>query len=189
MPLRTWLRVFSVIYALAAIPAAAQSPPSVAPPVQSPVPPGPARPLARGLVARFNDANATHDGRLTLAQARASHLAWVVRHFAEVDAAGKGYVTLADLQAYRDSHRRTASTAPGQPPAAQAARQRFADRFAAANVTGDGRLTLAQARAGHMPAIARHFTEIDTAGRGYVTLADIRAYRQFAANRRAAPPP
>jgi hypothetical protein len=181
---RIWVRVLSVLCAMAAIPAAAQSPP--------PVPSAPERPLARGLVARFNDANATHDGRLTLAQARASHLAWVARHFAEVDAGGKGYVTLADLQAYRDSHRGTAAAATPQPPPARAARPRFVDRFAAANVTGDGHLTLAQARAGHMPAIARHFAEIDTAGRGYVTLADIRSYRQLAARARPqgdAPPP
>ena len=58
--------------------------------------------------------------------------------------------------------------------------QRFVDRFQAANTTGDGRLTLAQAQAGHLPMIVRNFDAIDTQHRGYVTLPDIQAYRQQA---------
>lgn len=69
-----------------------------------------------------------------------------------------------------------AQAQPGAQPRAQV--QRFIDRFHAANTTGDGRLTLAQAQAGHMPMIVRNFDTIDTQHRGYVTLQDIRAYRQ-----------
>jgi hypothetical protein len=65
---------------------------------------------------------------------------------------------------------------PGAQPHAQV--RRFIERFHAANTAGDGRLTLAQAQAGHMPMIARNFDAIDTQHRGYVTLQDIRAYRQ-----------
>lgn len=60
---------------------------------------------------------------------------------------------------------------------------RFAQRFAAANVTHDGRLTRDQAQA--LPQVARHFDAIDTAHKGYVTRADIRAWRVA---RRAARP-
>jgi len=67
---------------------------------------------------------------------------------------------------------------PGAQPHAQV--QRFIDRFHAANTTGDGRLTLAQAQVGHLPMVARKFDAIDTQHRGYVTLQDIRAYRQQA---------
>jgi hypothetical protein len=62
-----------------------------------------------------------------------------------------------------------------QPPAEVS---RFVERFQAANTTGDGRLTLAQAQAGSLSMIARHFDAIDTQHKGYVTLEDIRAYRQ-----------
>lgn len=59
---------------------------------------------------------------------------------------------------------------------------RFAQRFAAANVTHDGRLTRQQAEGG-MPMVARNFDSIDIAHKGYVTLPEIRA---FAQERRAA---
>jgi hypothetical protein len=66
---------------------------------------------------------------------------------------------------------------PGQwQPHAQV--QRFIARFHAANTTADGRLTLAQAQAGHMPMIVRNFDAIDAQHKGYVTLQDIQAYRQ-----------
>jgi len=55
-------------------------------------------------------------------------------------------------------------------------------RFAAANVTHDGRLTREQAAAG-MPMVARNFDSIDIEHKGYVTLPEIRA---FAQERRAA---
>lgn len=63
-------------------------------------------------------------------------------------------------------------------PRSSAQGQPFIERFRAANPTGDGRLTLAQAQAGHMPMVARHFDAIDAQHKGYVTLQDIRAYRQ-----------
>jgi hypothetical protein len=55
-------------------------------------------------------------------------------------------------------------------------------RFAAANVTNDGRLTHQQA-ADAMPLVAQNFDAIDRDGRGYVTLSEIQA---FMAQRRAA---
>ena len=57
----------------------------------------------------------------------------------------------------------------------------LAQRFAAANVTHDGRLTRDQAATG-MPAVARNFDTIDVEHKGFVTLPEIRA---FAAERRA----
>jgi hypothetical protein len=50
-------------------------------------------------------------------------------------------------------------------------------KFAAANTTHDGHLTLAQAQAAGMQPIVANFTAIDTAHRGYVTFNDIMAWR------------
>lgn len=75
----------------------------------------------------------------------------------------------------------TAATAPAETaPAPQAAapakpRMTAEERFKAANTTGDGHLTYAQAQA-KMPRVAHNFEAIDKDRKGYVTLADIRAY-------------
>jgi len=46
-------------------------------------------------------------------------------------------------------------------------------RFKAANTSGDGKLTLEQARAG-MPRVAKNFGSIDADHKGYVTLQQIK---------------
>ena len=63
-------------------------------------------------------------------------------------------------------------------PATRRGRHSLAQRFDAANTTHDGKLTLSQARAGHMNAVARDFSKIDTAKKGYVTMDDIHAYNR-----------
>ena len=68
-------------------------------------------------------------------------------------------------------------------------RTRAAADPAAIAITGDGRQhtfgelderssRLAQAQAGHMPMLERRFNQIDVQHKGYITLQDIRAYRQ-----------
>lgn len=59
-------------------------------------------------------------------------------------------------------------------PAASATHHRMSwqQRFAQANTTHDGHLTLDQAKAGYV-SVARHFDQIDTGKKGYVTLDDI----------------
>jgi hypothetical protein len=49
---------------------------------------------------KFNAANTTHDGHLTLAQAQAAGLRPVVDHFSEIDTAHRGYVTFNEVQAW-----------------------------------------------------------------------------------------
>jgi hypothetical protein len=53
------------------------------------------------MMERLRAANTTHDGRLTLEQARAANLTPIVRHFSEIDADHKGYLTIQDIRAYR----------------------------------------------------------------------------------------
>ena len=66
-----------------------------------------------------------------------------------------------------------ASATPGAAPAANT----LADRFAAADVNHDGKLTLEEAT-GKMPKVARNFDKIDKTKRGYVTLDELQAFAQ-----------
>ncbi len=50
---------------------------------------------------RFEAANATHDGRLTLDQAQAGNLRSIVKHFNEIDTRHVGYVTLNEVMAWK----------------------------------------------------------------------------------------
>ncbi|MEJ0015175.1 MAG: hypothetical protein WDN25_01170 [Acetobacteraceae bacterium] len=59
---------------------------------------------------RFEQANVTNDGHLTLEQAKTKYKA-VARHFAAIDKDNKGYVTLDDIRGY-DSKRRTLHQEP-----------------------------------------------------------------------------
>jgi hypothetical protein len=101
---RTILRAGMLACGLAAIPAAAQSLVS---------PPQPAQTIpAQRFLDRFNAANTTHDGRLTLEQAQAAQMPRLVRHFDEIDAQHKGYVTLQDIRAWRHQVRASRSGHP-----------------------------------------------------------------------------
>lgn len=65
----------------------------------------------RTMQERFDAANTTHDGHLTLEQARAGRMNAVVRDFAEIDTAKRGYVTLDDIRAHRRAVRQAKKTA------------------------------------------------------------------------------
>ncbi|HTQ70797.1 MAG TPA: hypothetical protein VMH92_04805 [Acidocella sp.] len=49
----------------------------------------------------FYTANTTHDGHLTLAQAKAADFKPVIDHFSDIDVKKHGYVTFYDIQAWR----------------------------------------------------------------------------------------
>ena len=53
------------------------------------------------MLMKFYAANTTHDGHLTLAQAKAADFKPVVAHFSQIDTAHHGYVTFYDIQAWR----------------------------------------------------------------------------------------
>jgi Ca2+-binding EF-hand superfamily protein len=53
--------------------------------------------------------------------------------------------------------------------------QRLMTRFHRADRNGDGQLTREEAQKG-MPLVYRHFSEIDTDNKGYVTLAQITSF-------------
>ena len=134
--------------ALLAAPALAQTttvPATPAPAAPAPVTTEPASPPAaaapttppvkhavthhrRTLQQRFDAANTTHDGHLTRDQAAAAKWSYVIRHFAAMDTAKKGYVTMAEISAYAKAQRAkyhhhkttTATPAPATAPATPA---------------------------------------------------------------------
>lgn len=70
-------------------------------------------------------------------------------------------------------------------PATKHTRMTWEQRFQEANKAHDGRLTLEEAKSSYK-TIARHFQEIDTSGKGFVTENDIRAWRAVAKEKRHA---
>ena len=64
----------------------------------------------------------------------------------------------------------------------------MAQRFAAANTSSDGKLTLDQAKAAHWGGLVKNFDAIDADHKGYVTIQDIRAWRQASHGHASAPP-
>jgi len=68
--------------------------------------------------------------------------------------------------------------APAAPPGQEAAmNQKWQSKFAAANTSHDGHLTLQQAEAANLRPIVAHFSAIDTSHRGYVTYNEVMAWR------------
>jgi hypothetical protein len=50
---------------------------------------------------KFYAANTTHDGHLTLAQAKAAGIEPIVNHFSDIDVKHRGYITFYDIEAWR----------------------------------------------------------------------------------------
>lgn len=53
------------------------------------------------MLVKFYSANTTHDGHLTLEQAKAAGLNPVADHFSDIDVKKHGYVTFYDIEAWR----------------------------------------------------------------------------------------
>jgi hypothetical protein len=52
------------------------------------------------MLDKFYNANTSHDGHLTLAQAKAANLRSVADHFDAIDTQHRGYVTFNDIEAW-----------------------------------------------------------------------------------------
>ena len=109
---------------LAAGPALAQPAPDQAPPPagQAAAAPAPAPGGGHRRANRFDEANTTHDGKLTLDQAQANRWRPIVKNFAAIDRDHKGYVTKQDLKEFRQERaaERKATQPPAAPPAPNA---------------------------------------------------------------------
>lgn len=85
-----------------AAPPAQSAPAATAPqaqatsPIETPAPTRHRRPLAEA----FAQANTTHDGHLTVDQAKAAKMYNIVKRFPEIDKDHKGYVTEDEIRSY-----------------------------------------------------------------------------------------
>jgi len=94
-------------YAQTTPPAAAPSQPSAQAPQTAAAPVSAATPAPHPRVSmdqRFTNANTTHDGHLTLDQAKAGYPT-VAKHFTQIDATKKGYITEDDIRAWEKAER------------------------------------------------------------------------------------
>jgi len=77
------------------------------------------------------------------------------------------------------------SAAPAAPSEAQDVRTKISERFTAADVDHNGKLTREEAAA-KMPRVARNFDQIDKTHKGFVTLDDVQTFaRERAAAKKA----
>lgn len=87
-------------------------------PVASPTPVTPAPARARRtrmtMQQRFDAANTTKDGKLTLDQAQAANMTRVATNFTAIDTGKKGYVTVEDIRAYNRAQRMARKAAAKQ---------------------------------------------------------------------------
>ncbi len=93
----------------------APSPGEMPPPGAEAPPPRPAHAHLTGK-ARFEAANLTHDGRLTIEQAQQAGWKGVARHFQDIDRDHKGYVTLQDIHEWHLAHKAAKRQAANPPP-------------------------------------------------------------------------
>lgn len=104
-------------------PSASPTGPAASPSVPAATPSTSSTPSARGpnrgrrggqtrqtLQQRFDTANTTHDGKLTLEQAKAGRMNRVANRFDAIDTGKKGYVTMADITAYNRAQRAARTT-------------------------------------------------------------------------------
>jgi len=104
----------ALVFGLLGLPVHAQTGPAPvpapAPVVAGPVvaPPAaktPLRPKRLSFEQRFDVANTSKDGKLSLAQAKAGKLRSVVRYFAAIDTGRKGFITKEDVAAFRKTEK------------------------------------------------------------------------------------
>jgi Ca2+-binding EF-hand superfamily protein len=108
------------------------------------------------------DANA--DGIVTRAEAEAAAVERTRRMFDALDGDGNGSLTRQEMDAAREKRH-------------DAMREQAEQRFKAADIDGDGRLSKAEAKQG-MPMLVRRFDELDADRDGALTSAELSAHKR-----------
>ena len=121
---------------------------------------------------RLKQADTDANGLISRDEAKA--LPRIAKHFDEIDANRDGQLSPDELRAFHEKMRAQH---------AQMREQRFAEHWKKLDTDGDGRVSLAEAKA-NAPRMAEHFAQIDTNGDGFITPEEMKAAHQ--AHHRAA---
>ena len=109
-----------------------------------------------GGMERLKQADTDGNGMISREEAKA--LPMIAKHFDEIDTNKDNQLSPDELRAFHEKMR-----------AAHAA-----ERFKKLDTDGDGRISLAEAKA-NAPRLAEHFSEIDTNGDGFITPEELKA--------------
>lgn len=115
------------------------------------------------VMERLKQADTNADGNISRDEAKA--LPRLAKHFDEIDANKDGQLSADELRAHHEKMRAAH---------AQERAQRMAAHWKKLDSDGDGRVSLAEAKA-NAPRMAEHFAQLDANGDGFITPDEMKA--------------
>jgi Ca2+-binding EF-hand superfamily protein len=123
-----------------------------------------AAPRGHGAVMeRLKQADTNGDGNISRDEAKA--LPHIAKHFDDIDTNKDNQISPDELRAFHQKMRAAHEGERGQ---------RMAEHWKKLDTDGDGRVSLAEAKA-NAPRLAEHFAEIDANGDGFITPDEMKA--------------
>ena len=112
---------------------------------------------------RLKQADTDANGLISRDEAKA--LPRIAKHFDEIDANRDGQLSSDELRGYHEKMRAQHE---------QARAQRMAEHWKKIDTDGDGKVSLAEAKA-NAPRMAEHFSQLDANGDGFITPEEMKA--------------
>ena len=123
-------------------------------------------------IERLKQADTDGNGMISREEAKA--LPRIAKHFDEIDANRDNQLSRDELHAFHEKMRAAHS---------QERAQRMAEHWKKLDTDGDGRVSLAEAKA-NAPRMAEHFADLDANGDGFITPEEMKAAHERHARRK-----